>query len=114
MLKGNPRGKPAAHGGENHKEASVPSVTIAEDTFRRLAERAAALNVSIEELVRRALEGLVQNGAPVALPLTGEAWIREFEAWTKQIESRAGRYPSGFQVDDSRETIYGEREDRQL
>jgi hypothetical protein len=92
----------------------MPSVNIPEDIFRRLTEMAAALHVSVEELVRPTLEELVQDGAHVQMPLTGETWTREFEAWTKEIEGRAGRYPPGFRVDDSRETIYGEREGRQL
>jgi hypothetical protein len=96
----------------------MPSVNIPEETFRRLAEKAAALNVPIEELVRPALEELAQGpaGAKHVLqpPLTGEAWKREFDAWTEEIEGRAGRYPPGFRLDDSREAIYGEREDSQL
>jgi hypothetical protein len=99
---------------QRFKEAPMPSVNIPEDTFRRLAEKAAALHVSVEDLIRPALEELANNGAQGPLPLTGEAWKRAFEAWTKEIESRAGRYPPGFRVDDSRETSYGEREDRQL
>jgi hypothetical protein len=35
-------------------------------------------------------------------------------AWKRDAESRAGRYPKGFVLDDSRETLYREREDAQL
>jgi hypothetical protein len=96
----------------------MPSVNVPEETFRRLAERAAALNVTVEELVRPALEGLARNGVGTPKvpqpPLTGEAWKRELEAWKRDAESRADRYPPGHVLDDSRETIYGEREDSQL
>jgi hypothetical protein len=93
----------------------MPSLDIPADTFRRLAERAAALNVSVEDLVRPVLEQLARNGTSAARAvLTGEEWRREFDAWTREVEGRAGRYPPGFQVDDSRETIYREREGSQL
>jgi hypothetical protein len=92
----------------------MPSVDISEETYHRLAERAAALNITVEDLVRPALEGLVPKEAMVQMPLTGEAWKRAFDALTKEIESQAGRYPPNFRVDDSREAIYGEREDHQL
>jgi hypothetical protein len=98
-------------------EDPMPHVTVPEDTFRRLAERAAALNISVDDLVKPALDRLAEAGPPTAeppLPLTGDAWRAELEAWKRDAESRAGRYPPGFVLDDSRETIYREREDAQL
>jgi len=95
----------------------MPQVTVQEDTFRRLSERAAALNVSVDDFVKPALDRLAETGAPLVeppLPLTGDAWRAELEAWKRDAESRAGRYPQGFVLDDSRETIYREREDAQL
>ncbi|MFO0881566.1 MAG: hypothetical protein U0840_30060 [Gemmataceae bacterium] len=93
----------------------MPSLHIPDATFEKLVERAAALNVTVEELVRPALEQLTQNGATnPQLPLTGEAWKRELEAWKKDAASRADRYPPGHILNDSRETIYGEREDSQF
>ncbi len=87
----------------------MPTLNIPEYTFRRLAARAAALNITVEEMVAPALDQLAKNGnLSPQMPLTGEAWKQEFDAWTKEIESRADRYPPGFRVDDSRETIYGE------
>ena len=95
----------------------MPYISVAEDAFRRLSERAAALNISVDELVKLALDRLAESG-PVRteppLPLTGDAWLAELEAWKRDAESRAGRYPPGFVLDDSRETIYREREDAQL
>ena len=35
-------------------------------------------------------------------------------AWKWDAESRASRYPPEFVLDDSRETLYREREDSQL
>ena len=95
----------------------MPKVTVPADTFRRLAARAAALNISVDDLVKPALDRLAETGtcAPEPpLPLTGDAWQAELEAWKRDAESRAGRYPAGFVLDDSRETIYREREDAQL
>jgi hypothetical protein len=100
-------------------EDPMPHVTISEDTFRRLASRAAALNISVDELVRPALDRLAEAGNGTAtpetpLPLTGDAWHAELKAWKRDAESLADRYPPGFALDDSRETIYREREDAQL
>jgi len=98
-------------------EDPMPNVTVPEDTFRRLSERAAALNISVDELVKPALDQLAEAGtsSPESLlPLSGDAWRAELEAWKRDAEGRAERYPPGFVVDDSRETIYREREDAQL
>ena len=95
----------------------MPHLTMAEDTFQRLAAKAAALNISVDELLKLALDRLVQTGtaAPeTSLPLTGDAWRAELDAWKRDAESRAGRYPRGFVLDDGRETTYREREDAQL
>jgi hypothetical protein len=35
-----------------------------------------------------------------------EEWPRAFDAWMAEVQARAGRYPPGFIVDDSRESIY--------
>jgi len=95
----------------------MPHVTVSEDTFRRLSEHAAALNISVDDLVKPALDRLAETGPfppEPPLPLTGDAWLAELEAWKRDAENRAGRYPPGFVLDDSRETIYREREDAQL
>jgi hypothetical protein len=95
----------------------MPQLTIPEDTFRRLSERAAALKISVDDLVRPALDRLLAAGTPPVeepQPLTGDALRAEFEAWKRDAESRAGRYPPGFILDDNRETMYREREDAQL
>jgi hypothetical protein len=98
-------------------EDTMPQLTVPEETFRRLAARAAALNISVDDLVQPALDRLAETGmsAPEpSLPLTGDAWRAELDAWKRDAEGRAGRYPPGFVLDDSRETLYREREDAQL
>src|SRR5437868_6944173 len=46
----------------NSMEDTMPNVTVPEDTFRRLSERAAALNISVDELVKPALDQLAAAG----------------------------------------------------
>ena len=95
----------------------MPQLTVPEDTFRRLAAKAAALNISVNDLVQPALDRLAETGAAApepSLPLTGDAWLAELDTWKRDAESRAGRYPAGFVLDDSRDALYREREDAQL
>jgi hypothetical protein len=40
-------------------EDAMPTITIPEDVYQRLSERAAALHVTVEELVKPALDQLV-------------------------------------------------------
>ncbi len=95
----------------------MPQLTVPDDTFQRLAARAAALNISVDDFVKPALDQLAENAAPPSeppLPLTGDAWFAELDAWKRDAEGRSGRYSPEFVLDDSRETIYREREDAQL
>jgi hypothetical protein len=92
-------------------ENTMPHLTVPEDTFQRLAAKAAALNLSVDELVQPTLDQLAEPDT--APPLTGEAWQAELNAWKREAESRSDRYPASFVLDDSRETIYREREDTQ-
>ncbi len=46
----------------------MPRLTVPEDTFRRLAARAAALNISVDELVQPALDRLAETGTATPEP----------------------------------------------
>jgi hypothetical protein len=48
------------------------------------------------------------------LPMPADQWLAGFEAWAKELQDLAHLWPPGHVVDDSREAIYGEREDAQL
>jgi hypothetical protein len=41
-------------------------------------------------------------------PSSAEDWKQVFNAWMLEVRARADRYPPGFVVDDSRESIYGD------
>ncbi len=90
----------------------MPHVAVPEDTFQRLVAKAAVLNISVDDFVQPTLEQLAES--ETELPLTGDAWQAELNAWKQDAESRAGRYPANFVLDDRRETVYREREDAQL
>ncbi|MHB1557673.1 MAG: hypothetical protein ACYC61_09355 [Isosphaeraceae bacterium] len=95
----------------------MPHLIVPEDTFQRLSAKAEALNISVEELIQPALDRLAGPAEPTPSPtppLTGDAWDAELEAWKQDARDRTGRYPRGFVLDDSRETLYREREDAQL
>ncbi len=42
----------------------MPQLTVPEDTFRRLAAKAAALKISVDDLVQPALDRLAETGPP--------------------------------------------------
>jgi hypothetical protein len=90
----------------------MPQLTIPDDTYERLARRAAALNVTVEQLVTPALERFAEaedtNGRPPAPPgdLPHSQWKARFDEFLATVQSRAGRYPPGFEADVSRESIY--------
>jgi antitoxin (DNA-binding transcriptional repressor) of toxin-antitoxin stability system len=39
-------------------------------------------------------------------PLARDEWQQEFDAWQRDVQARAHRYPPGYVADDSREGIY--------
>ena len=39
-------------------------------------------------------------------PASPDDWQRQFDAYLREVAARAGGYPEGFVLDDSRETIY--------
>ena len=95
----------------------MPHLNISEDTFQRLATKAAALNITVDDLVKPALNLIAEterSASESPLPLAGDAWLAELAAWKRDGASRADRYSREFVLDDSRETIYREREDAQL
>ena len=50
-------------------------VTIPQDTFERLCVRAAALNITVDDLVKPVVDQLAEFGAPApSWRLTGDAW----------------------------------------
>ena len=90
----------------------MPQLTIPADTYEKLARRAAAMNVTVEQFVTYALERVaadeVENGRPATAPgdLPFDQWKARFDELLATVHSRAGRYPPGFQADVSRESIY--------
>jgi hypothetical protein len=63
-----------------------------------------------EEAIR-AVESLVcqlrdQSASTPPPGLWRDAWQAQFDSWMQEVAARAGQYPPGFVVDDSRETIY--------
>jgi hypothetical protein len=77
----------------------MPTITVPAETYERLA--------------RRAIEQAAAAPPDVPTVLTGEAWRQAFDALTREVQARADRYPPGFVLDDSRETMYFGREDEQ-
>jgi hypothetical protein len=89
----------------------MPSLTISDEMFKRLAKQATALNLTIEQLIAPLLDlAAGKDGNALPMPAPTEArpndWKKNFEAWMANVQARAHRYPSGFAMDDSRHSIY--------
>lgn len=92
----------------------MPTIIVPDDTYDRIASRAAVLGTTVEALVVPALEQLVEvrqtNGQPSATPgeLPYDEWKANFDDLLALIRNRAERYnyPPGFEVDVSREAMY--------
>jgi hypothetical protein len=82
----------------------MPYLTISDEMFERLSQRAAALNVSVEQLATPLLNLAAQvGGNGDRTPLSTEAclheWKKHFDAWMAEVQSRAHRYPPAFVMD---------------
>lgn len=85
----------------------MPTIHVPNDTYERLARRAAVLGTTAEALAVPALERAAAEEAPSppGQPSPDE-WRRRFDAFNALVQSRADRYPPGFQADASREAMY--------
>ncbi len=97
----------------------MPSISIPEDAYQALVAQAAARNIAVEELLRRAVDALPRPSEPSVQEsptnghpsdMTGDLpyaeWKQVFDGLLARAKSRADRYPPGFRLNDSRETIY--------
>ena len=81
----------------------MPLLNIPDETYAELCAQAAVCHLSVEEYV---LPLLAQAKLKAQLPLAGAAWDAAMAELEREARSRSDRYPPGFVVDDSRETIY--------
>ena len=78
---------------------------------RLLAQLAAGEELLLTDAGRPVGRVLPPTPLSVEPPPTAAGWRQEFDAWQRDVQARADRYPPGFVVDCSYEAIYGERED---
>jgi len=89
----------------------MPNLMIPDEMFDRLAKRAAALNLTVEQLIAPLLHLAAEGGsnghsAPSTTTAPVDDWKKKFDAWMADVQARAHRYAQGFVLDDSRESIY--------
>ena len=87
----------------------MATLYIKDDTYERLARKAVAQNTTVEDFLEPWLDRLAETEPASAIrPFLHTASEREkaFAEWMAQVQKRADRYPAGFVVDDSRESIY--------
>jgi hypothetical protein len=87
----------------------MATLHISDDTYERLARKAVAQNTTVEGLLEPLLDRIAEAGpfSPSQTPSPSAAQRKEaFAEWMAQVQHRADRYPPGFLVNDSRESIY--------
>jgi hypothetical protein len=86
----------------------MASLIIPDQTYEKLVAIAAKTGTSPETLALQEIEKLIVTKAaerPYPTPEERKAAMDRIAAFAK---ANAHKYPPGFEVDDSRETIYGE------
>ena len=90
----------------------MPTIAIPDDTYTRLQQKAAHLQVTVEHLIAPALEQIASeaqaNGhhSTPQVDLPFDEWKKVFEQLLANANSRAHLYPPGFEADVSREAMY--------
>ena len=82
------------------------SVMIPDEIYERLVQKAALMNLTVDQLIPSLLGMQDESMAQASARLSREEWQRRFNDWMAQIDARAPIYPSGFKLDDSREAMY--------
>jgi len=88
------------------------TITLRPHLEEELAARARAKGLSTEEFINRELERLVTASAHPMAELTPEERVRRWDEWVKSHDYIKAPPLSDEAI--SRETIYREREDKQL
>ncbi len=90
----------------------MPTITVPDDTYQRLARRATELGTTVEALVAPALERVTQGSTPNGTPATPpgdlpyDEWKQRFDSHMQAVHARAHHFPPGHVTDVSRESIY--------
>jgi hypothetical protein len=88
----------------------MASIEVSDEVYQRLVRRAASEHTTVENIVTPMLDYLANENPSSSSSLpTLEERRRAFAEWMAVVAERAGRYPDGFVVDDSRESIYAGR-----
>jgi sugar-specific transcriptional regulator TrmB len=87
----------------------MATITIADDVYARIESKAAKLSTTVDQYLETILKDATADNTPQVL--TGEARKKVLQEIDDFIKSQADAYPSGFQVDDSRDSIYNEQMD---
>ncbi len=86
----------------------MPTITVPDAVYQRLAARAAAAGTTVEALAVPALEYAAEvppAETPNDVPFV--VWKQNYDAMTELFRTTmASKLPPGFVLDDSRESIY--------
>ena len=85
----------------------MPTITVPDDVYQRLAARAAAAGTTVEALAEPALVQAAEVPTLSPSELPDEVWKKNCNVMIELFRvTMAGRLPPDFVLDDSRESIY--------
>ena len=90
----------------------MTTIVIPDETYQRLARRAAVDGTTVEALALPALEQLglePPDNSHQPTQVGGQSpdeWLIAFDNWMAEVEARAPLYLPGFVLDTSREAMY--------
>jgi hypothetical protein len=95
---------------EEKHMVNVQSETGTGPAAQEQPERKQTVDVmGLSEEAVRAVESFIsalRRQAASTPAVSPDEWAKLFDTWMREVAARAGQYPPGFVVDDSRETIY--------
>ncbi len=84
----------------------MPTITVPDDVYERLAVRAAAAGTTVEAIALPILVRVAEEPPLSPSELPYEVWKKNYDAMIELFRVTLAHLPPDFVVDDSRETIY--------
>ena len=81
-------------------------IQISDQIYQKLADQANTQKMSVDAFVEPMLADYADELDKRPNGQTHEQWQQWLADWNQRAKARASNYPPGFQLDDSRDSIY--------